>query len=135
LGKCHDKGDYDGAFEYHTKAAELGDSIAHFLLGYMYGEGEGVEKDEEKAVYHFEKTAIGGHPFARHNLGSIERKHGRMERAVKHFIIAAKLGCDDSMKVLWGQYSEGNITKEDLDATLRTHQAAIDETKSEQRDF
>jgi hypothetical protein len=38
------------------------------------------------------------------------------------------------MKILWKRYACGDITKEDLDATIRTHQAAIDETKSEQRD-
>jgi uncharacterized protein YqfA (UPF0365 family) len=57
-----------------------------------------------------------------------------MERAVRHFIIAANLGYDKSMKALWKHYSAGNITKEDLDATLRAHHAAIDATKSEQRD-
>ena len=53
---------------------------------------------------------------------------------MKHFIIAAKLGYDESMKELWKHYSRGNITKDDLDATLRTHQAALDEMKSTQRD-
>ena len=38
------------------------------------------------------------------------------------------------MKELWGHYSDGNITKEDLDATLRAHQAALDGMKSAQRD-
>ncbi len=57
-----------------------------------------------------------------------------MERAVKHLIIAANLGYDQSMKALWKHYSAGNITKQDLDATLRTHQAAINATKSAQRD-
>jgi hypothetical protein len=131
--KCYIEGDYDAAFEYLTKAAELGDAAAHFNLGLMYVEGEGVEKDKEKAVYHYEKAAIGGNPQARHTLALIEERNGNMERAVKHFIIAANLGDDISMKALWGQYSEGNITKEDLDATLRTHQAAIDAMKSEQR--
>ncbi len=132
--KCYDEGDYDGAFEYYSKAAELGNADAHYRLGNMYGEGEGVEKDEEKAVYHYEKAAIGGHPNARNNLACIEGNNGRMERSVKHFIIAAKLGYDQSMKALWRHYSAGNISKEDLDATLRAHQAAIDAMKSEQRD-
>ena len=38
------------------------------------------------------------------------------------------------MKALWKHYSLGNITKEDLDTTLRTHQAALVAMKSEQRD-
>ena len=38
------------------------------------------------------------------------------------------------MKELWVEFKDGNITKENLDATLRTHQAALDATKSEQRE-
>ena len=100
----------------------------------MYEEGRGVEKDEEKAVYHCEKAAIGGDHIARYNLGYIEKKNGNMERAVKHYVIAAKLGDAGSMKALWRQYKHGNITKEDLEATLRAHQAAINATKSPQRE-
>ncbi len=126
--------DYDGAFGYWTKAAEFGDADAHFSLSIMYQLGQGVEKDEEKGVYHMEHAAIGGDPFARNNLGVFEGENGNIERAVKHFIIAANLGNDLSMKALWGHYSCGNITKKDLEATLRNHKAAIDATKSSQRD-
>ena len=57
-----------------------------------------------------------------------------MKRAVKHFIIAANLGYEDSMKTLWKHYSAGDITKEELEVTLRTHKAAIDAMKSPQRE-
>ena len=100
----------------------------------MYHEGEGVEKDEEKVAYHWEKAAIGGHPQARYNLGCYEERHGNMERSVKHFIISANLGFENSMKALWKHYSAGSFTKEELDATLRTHQAAVNAMKSAQRD-
>jgi TPR repeat protein len=133
-GTCYKEGDYDDAFEYLTKAAELGDSNAHYHLGLMYWKGEGVENDKEKEVYHWEKAAIGGHPFARHNLAWYEEVNGNMKRAVKHLIIAAKLGEEGSMKALWSHYSLGNITKEDLETTLRTHKAAVDATKSPQRE-
>ena len=133
-GKCYNEGDNEGAFEYWTKAADLGDIEADNNLGYMYENGQGVEKDEEKAVYHYEMAAIGGHPIARFNLAVIEEKKGDVERAVKHLIICANLGDELSMKMLWKHHSNGNITKEDLDATLRTHQAALDAMKSEQRD-
>ena len=33
--KLYHEGDYDAAFEYWTKAAELGDVDAHNQLGYM----------------------------------------------------------------------------------------------------
>jgi TPR repeat protein len=130
----YQEGDYEGAFKYLSKAAELGDADAHYRLGFMYWKGQFVEKDAEKEVYHLEKAAIGGHPTARNNLAYCEERNGNMERAVKHLIIAANLGLKESMKALWGYYSDGYITKEDLDATLRAHQAAIDATKSSQRD-
>jgi tetratricopeptide (TPR) repeat protein len=130
---CYEEGDYGGAFEYLTKAAKLGDFDSHYHLGAMYGEGGGVEKDAEKSIHHYEKAAIGGHPYARYSLSYLEEKNGNTERAVKHAIIAANLGHENSMKALWTHYSRGNITKEDLDATLRTHHAAIDATKSEER--
>jgi TPR repeat protein len=130
----YEEGDYDNAVKYWTKAAELGDAGAHCHLGVMYWKGEGVEKDDEKKVYHLEKAAIGGHPSGRYYLGYHEERNGNIERAVKHLIIAAKLGHEISMKVLWGHYSDGNITKEDLEGTLRTHQAALDAMKSPERE-
>ena len=126
--------DYDKALKYLTKAAELGDAEAQFQLGYMYREGEGVEKDKEKAVYHYEKAAIGGHPTARSALACIQANNGNIERAVKHMVIAAKLGDEASMKALLSFYKKGDIIKEEYGATLRTHQAAVDATKSAQRD-
>ena len=100
----------------------------------MYHLGEGVEKDERKKVYHLEEAAIGGHPKARHNLGYLEWKNGMLERAVKHWIIAAKLGYDDSLNALKSCYKDGLISKEDFAAALRGHQAAVDATKSPQRE-
>ena len=132
--KHYNKGDYGAAFEYYTKAAELGNAQAHYRLGYMHMEGEGLEKDEEKGAYHWEKAAIDGHPIARFNLGLHEGENGRLERAAKHWIIAANLGDDKSMKMLLEVYKDGYITKEEYGATLRAHQATIDATKSSQRE-
>ena len=130
----YQEGDYDKAAKYWTDAVKLGDRRSFYHLGILYYDGHGVKKDLEKAIHHWEEAAIGGHPFARHNVAHYEEKNGNIERAVKHFIIAANLGYEESMKVLWKYYSAGGITKEELEATLRTHKAAIDETKSAQRD-
>ncbi len=127
-------GDVDKAIEYWTKAAELGDFDSHHQLGLMYRKGGGVREDERKAIYHYEKAAIAGHPEARTNLGVYEWENSRVERAVKHFIIAANLGEENSMTNVLNLFKAGHITKDDYDATLRTHQAAINETKGAQRD-
>ena len=126
--------DYKGAFEYWSRAAKLGDVVSHFQLSVAYKCGDGVEKNEKKQIYHLEKAAIAGHPDARFNLGCIELDNGRYERAVKHRIIAANLGHDKSLANLKDMYERGMVSKEAFDATLRAHQAAVDATKSPERE-
>mmetsp|Transcript_17119 Transcript_17119/g.29031 ORF Transcript_17119/g.29031 Transcript_17119/m.29031 type:complete len:303 (+) Transcript_17119:67-975(+) len=128
------EGDYKSAFKYFSKAAGLGDAEAHYLLSVMYRKGDNVEKDEKKEVYHLEEAAIGGHPKARHNLGFVELKNGRHARAVKHLIIAANLGHYKATRALKLCYAEGHVSKEVFAAALRAHQAAVDATKSPQRE-
>jgi TPR repeat protein len=63
-------GDYGSAFEYYSKAAELGDVHAHYQLACLYRIMGNVKKDyTKKAIYHWERAAIGGHPIARYILG------------------------------------------------------------------
>jgi TPR repeat protein len=100
----------------------------------LYRRGKGVEKDHKKEVYHLEVAAIGGHPRARFNLGNREGRDGRHDRAVKHYVIAAKLGCDEALEVVKKGFMMGLVSKEHYAAALRGHQAAVDATKSEQRD-
>ena len=131
----HDKGNYEEAIKYYTKAVELGDVESHYLLSTMYQGGPGgVEKDEKKEVYHLEQAAISGHPGARYNLGCTEAENGNFERAVKHWIIAANLGFDESVQALKTRYADGKVSKEDFAAALRAHQAAVDATKRPQRE-
>ena len=132
--KCYHEGDYDNAFVYCTKAAELGDAGAHYQLSFMHQNGEGVEKDAKKEIYHLEQAAIGGHPRARHNLGCFEADNGRYERAKKHLIINAKLGHDRSLKCVKDLYAKGHASKEDYAGALRAYQAAVDAAKSPERE-
>jgi TPR repeat protein len=131
--KCDQEGDYEEAFKYYTKAAALGNADAHYNLSVMF-RGEGVEKDKKKEMHHLEEASIGGHPIARYNLGLHEWRDGRLERAVKHFIIAAKLGMDGALDAVTKRFERGFVSKDDYEAALRGHQAALDATKSQQRD-
>ena len=128
------EGDYERAFKYYTKAAELGDVNAHFNLSLMYRKGEGVEIDRQKEWYHLEESFIRGHPDARFNRACYEERAGRIDRAVKHFIIASNLGHDQSIRALKVHYKRGDISKDDFAAALRAHQAVVDATKSPQRE-
>ena len=135
MGSAHsEEGDHERAFKYFTKAAELGDADAHYGLSLMYKEGGGIDKDQVKEIHHLEEASIRGHPYARHNLGCYEENRGRIDRAVKHYIIAANLGCDESLQALkeWYDYNE-LVSKDDFAAALRAHHAAVKATKSPQR--
>ena len=136
MGKEHAKeGDFQSALEYFTKAVKFGDKAeAHFLLSQMYHYGDGVEKDKKKELYHLEEAAIGGYPEARHNLGAFEGRNKKYERATKHWIIAASMGYDESLEYLKKNYATGFVTKEEFASALRAHQAAVDATKSPQRE-
>jgi len=135
-GKKHyHEGHYRGAFEYWTKASELGNVDAIYLLSLLYRDGRGVEKNEEKEWYQLEEAAIAGHVGARFALAHNEKaRHGSIDRAVKHFIIAANLGCNNSMEALKQFYTKGDVSDDKFTAALHTHQAAIDEMKSPQRE-
>ena len=135
MGKRHwDEGDYDTAFEYLSRAAELGDAHAHFILGHMYSWGQCVETDKKKRLLHLEEAAIAGHPYARQSLAYDEQENERMDRAMKHLIIAANLGYDKAIQMLKNCYISGHVSKEDFAASLRAHQAAVDATKSPLRE-
>jgi TPR repeat protein len=107
---------------------------AHFRLSNMYRDGKGVEKDNKKLLHHLEEAAIGGDPSARYILGCTEEENGRLDRAVKHFIIAANLGHDRAIVVLKHGFKRGLVSKEVLASALRAHHAAVDATKSPQRE-
>ena len=136
-GDQYSKGNYVGAFKWFKKAAALGHLDAHYKLAVMYFDGNGGEKDSRKEIHHLEQAAIGGHPTARHELANYEFEYGNVERAVKHWIIAADQGYKESMKclvrLLKFEGGRGFFSKEDLAAALRRHQAAIEATNSPQR--
>ena len=128
------EGDYESAHRYYTKSAALGDAQSHYQLSCLYREGKGVDKDEKKEIRHLEQAAIGGDPNARHNLGCVEANNGKTERAIQHIIIAANMGHDGSLETAEKFYARGMISKDVFDKALRTHHAAVDATKSPQRE-
>eukprot|EP00984_Skeletonema_dohrnii_P012110 scaffold4870_cov75-Skeletonema_dohrnii-CCMP3373.AAC.2 len=133
MKRCSNR-DYERAFEYLTKAAEMGDALAHYSLSILYRGGLGVEKDKKKELFHLVEAAIAGHPDARYDLAVDEWENERYDRSIKHFIIAANIGHDGSIQALKECYKHGLVSKEDFAAALRAHQAAVDAAKSPQRD-
>lgn len=72
LGQIYRKnGEDKKAFEYFQKSANQGYYRAEFILGYMYDQGKGVEKNIQRAIQWYEKSANQGNPYAYYNLGTM----------------------------------------------------------------
>ena len=126
--------DFERAMELWLRAGELGDARAFYSLGTAYYCGRGVERDMTKAKYYYEVAAMVGNVDARHTLGIFEKNEDKMDRAVKHFMIAAGAGDDEALKNIREGYLNGHATKDEFERALRAHKEANDEMKSVQRE-
>ena len=140
LGCYYYHGEYDmpqdffKALELFHRAGELGHTGSYCNIGCAYDHGEGVEHDKKKAKHYYELAAIGGDADARYNLGIFEEETGNMSRALKHHMIAAGCGDNESLEKIREFYVDGDATKDDYAKSLRAHQKYVDGIKSPQRD-
>ena len=126
--------DHQKANELYLKAGELGCAAAYSNLGLSYEDGYGVERDTKKAKHYWELAAMAGDKDARHNLGAVEAEAGKYERAMRHFLMAAKAGNGESLDGIKQGYSKGFVTEDDYEKTLRAYHERQKEMKSEERD-
>ncbi|EJK48112.1 hypothetical protein THAOC_33120, partial [Thalassiosira oceanica] len=133
-GKKGVQQDVPRAIELWTKAANLGDLGAHFILGIMYCNGKGVEKDVARGIRHFQHAAMQGDPESRLMLGAHEYKNGNHQLAVRHCMISAKMGHEVSLNAIKDMFMKGHATKAQYAESLRGYQNALEETKSPQRE-
>ncbi|EJK56462.1 hypothetical protein THAOC_23643, partial [Thalassiosira oceanica] len=122
------------AVELFTKAAELGSIEALFDLGNAYYNGDGVQEDKGKAAELYKKAAMQGHVVGRHNLGNHEGRKGNYDRAVRHYLISAKMGYEKSVQNIKRALMQGCATKEQYAEAMNGYQDAVEEMKSHDRD-
>eukprot|EP00956_Cyclotella_meneghiniana_P024568 scaffold49508_cov47-Cyclotella_meneghiniana.AAC.1 len=143
LGHCYTFGtnglplDHGKAIELFQRASQLGHAGAHYRLALAYFLERGVQLDRKKAkkaIHHCHIAAMMGHLDARCRLGVYEGLDGNHDRSLRHFMIAARGGHDESLGAIKNGYMKGWVTKEDFEKILREHKASQDETKSDQRD-
>ena len=126
--------DYVKAFELFVRAGDLGCAEAYCNVGYAYENGNGVEIDTKKADHYYKLAAIEGNEVARYNLGNNEQRAGNMNRALKHYMIAAGGGHNNALKQIQKLFTNAHATKDDYATSLRAYQAYLVEIKSTQRD-
>ena len=133
-GDCGLRQNYRKAMKLWLRAGELGDAIAYNNIGYAYHNGDGVERDTKKGKYYWELAAMGGSVFGRHSIGVVEYNAGNFDRAVKHYMVSAAAGHDESLKAIRDAYTDGHVTRDEFEKALRAHKETKDEMRSDQRD-
>ena len=140
LGLYYDQGqfglpqNYTKAMELWHQAGELGCAQSYHNIACSYRDGDGVKRNEEKAIHYNELAAMAGCVAARDSLGFFEEWAGNVNRAMKHWMIAVKSGDNNSLKNIQRLYSNGRTAKEDYTAALQAYQTFLGEIKSVQRD-
>ena len=79
-------GDFATAFNLIKPLAERGYADAQYNLGVMYRLGNGVRKDDTKAVRWYRKAADQGYALAQHNLGVMYSKGRGVKKDVKEAV-------------------------------------------------
>mmetsp|Transcript_30698 Transcript_30698/g.74122 ORF Transcript_30698/g.74122 Transcript_30698/m.74122 type:complete len:428 (-) Transcript_30698:194-1477(-) len=126
--------DSNKAFEMWSKAAELGSNSGCIKVGDSYHQGLGVQEDRKKAIHYYQVAAMRGSAVTRDDLGNMDFQDGNVERAMKHWMIAARAGHDGSLDRIKQGYLDGHVTKDDFANALRAHQNSVSEMKSDHRD-
>ncbi|EJK57024.1 hypothetical protein THAOC_22978 [Thalassiosira oceanica] len=114
------------------------DPVAINFLGEQYFYGKlGLQKDTPRAVELYTEAAERGSIIALFNLGAAQDhgvKKGNHGRALRHYLISAKLGHKDSLEMVKMMFMAGLATKEQYAEALKGYQDAVEEMKSPQRD-
>ena len=111
------KGDYKTALNEFFPLAQQGDSVAQFMLGVMYVNGEGVIQDDKQAVHWYRKAAEQGYASAQHELG-IMYTHGRGviqddKQAMHWYRKASEQGNTSAQFMLGSGYADGKGVVQD----------------------
>ncbi|KAL7549048.1 hypothetical protein ACHAWF_012315 [Thalassiosira exigua] len=147
--------DHKKAAELLLQAGKLGSSKAFWELGMLYSKrashdldlvvadmvnnkGKRTRErhyDMKQPLKFFTLAAIGGNEVSRHCVGYTEmHTRDNMSRAMKHFAIAARAGCDYSLYEIAKGHKAGHVTKDELEEVSRAHTLAEQAMQSERRD-
>ena len=126
--------DFERERELLLRAGELGRPNAYYKLGLIYEFGQGAAIDLDKATHYYKLAAVAGDHRARYNLGAHEWNAGNGKEAVKHLMISAGMGDDQSMEVMRLAYQKGHATNDEFEKALRTHKEAKIQLESHQRE-
>ena len=119
-GTCGLEKSESRAIELWSEAAELGSTMALTKMGMSHYYGEhGVTQNKAKGVRCWETAAIQGATESRSFLGLIKLENRKCDRAVRHFLISAKMGHKGSVDSIKKMFARGLATKAQYTEALK----------------
>jgi len=108
-------------FESIKRAAEQGNALAQFRLGWMYANGRGVARNDAEAVKWLKKSVEQGNAYAQNELGAMYISGRGVAQndaeAVKWFAKSAEQGYAGAQRNLGWMYANGRgVTQNDAEA-------------------
>ena len=147
MGQVYRKGEHGvvkddlKSLDCYIRAVELGSPGACACIGTRYDEGDGIAVDKERAALFQRTGALRGDIYARHLIGSYEYYDlGNHEIGIRHWMILAEAGHQDSLNKLWDIYADLKlvgrefITEKYLSFASRACHEARMEVWSEERE-
>src|ERR1043165_3631001 len=95
-------------------------------LATCYKNGEGMEKNLEKAFYWYQKAAENGLIHAQNNLALLYHKERNLEKAFYWYQKAAENGLNHAMNHLATCYKNGEGTEKNLEKAFYWYQKAAE---------
>lgn len=104
----YNQANYEKAFSDFTEAAKYDNPEAEFFLGRMYDLGEGVPKDDIKAIEWFKKSAAQEHAWSQYCLGKLylESNRPNQEAGFRWLHKAFEKGISDARLLLLDHEAE-----------------------------
>ena len=97
---AHKRGDYATAFRGFRILAEQGNAWAQNWLGFMYGNGQGVDEDDSESVRWYRKAAKQGNAMGQYNLGLMYAKGEGVARDDAEAVRWFRKGAERAMPTL-----------------------------------
>lgn len=120
-----DAGDYSKARSELEELAKNQDPAALNLLGKMYENGWGIEKDEEKARRYYESGARQGHLDSVNSLRALKNKAYKVE--FDRLLPLAEAGNGDAQNRIGEMYEFGQGVARNNDEALKWYRLAADQ--------
>jgi hypothetical protein len=119
--EAYKKGDYATAVAAWRPLAEQGDDTGQYYMGLLYTFGDGVAKDDRKAVGWFRRAAEQGHAASQYRLGQRYATGAGVphsyHKAFGWYRLAAEQGDTDAQRELGLLYAKGQgVARDDIQA-------------------